>query len=101
MVKNFFLISNLNLPSFNLQPFPLVLSLHTLVKSPSPSFCRPLQVLEGCSKVTPEPSPLQAEQLQLPHSVLIGEVCLMFQKECQVLSFKSNANTVSAPQKQF
>ena len=31
MVKNFFLISNLNLPSFSLQPFPLVPSLHTLV----------------------------------------------------------------------
>jgi len=31
MVKNCFLISNLNLPSFSLQPFPLVLSLHTLV----------------------------------------------------------------------
>jgi len=38
MVKNFFLISNLNLPSSSLDPFPLVLSLHTLVKSPSPSF---------------------------------------------------------------
>jgi len=38
MVKNFFLISHLNLPSFSLKPFPLVLSLHTLVKSPSPSF---------------------------------------------------------------
>jgi len=38
MVKNFFLVSNLNLPSFSLQPFPLVLSVHTLVKSPSPSF---------------------------------------------------------------
>jgi len=36
MGKNFFLISDLNLPSFSLQPFPLVLSLHTLVKSPSP-----------------------------------------------------------------
>jgi len=35
VVKNFFLISNLNLPSFSLQPFPLVLSLHPLVKSPS------------------------------------------------------------------
>ena len=32
MMKNFFLISNLNLPSFSLEPFPLVLSLHTLVK---------------------------------------------------------------------
>jgi len=38
MVKNFFLIPNLNLPSFSLQSFLLVLSLHTLVKSPSPSF---------------------------------------------------------------
>jgi len=34
--KNFFLISHLNLPSFHLQLFPLVLSLHTLVRSPSP-----------------------------------------------------------------
>jgi len=38
MGKNFFLISHLNLPSVSLQPFPLILSLHTLVKSPSPSF---------------------------------------------------------------
>jgi len=36
MGKNFFLISNLNLPSFSLELFPLALSLHTLVKSPSP-----------------------------------------------------------------
>jgi len=35
--KNFFLRSHLNLPSFSLEPFPLVLSLHTLVKSPSPA----------------------------------------------------------------
>ena len=38
MGKNFFPISNLNLPSFSLEPFPLVLSLHPLVQSPSPSF---------------------------------------------------------------
>jgi len=37
-MKNFFLISNLNLPSFSLEPFPLVLSLHSLVTSPSPAF---------------------------------------------------------------
>ena len=37
-VKNFFLTSNLNLPSFGLKPLPLVLSLHALVKSPSPAF---------------------------------------------------------------
>ena len=38
MVKSFFLVSNLNLPSFSLKTFPLVLSLHTLVKSPSPRY---------------------------------------------------------------
>jgi len=36
--KNFFLIPNLNLPSLSLEPFPLVLSLHTLVKSPSRAY---------------------------------------------------------------
>jgi len=36
--KELLVVSNLNLPYFSLQPFPLVLSLHTLVKSPSPSF---------------------------------------------------------------
>ena len=38
ILKNFFLISNLNLPSFNLKPLPLVLFLQALVKSPSPAF---------------------------------------------------------------
>jgi len=33
-----FLPSNLNLPTFSLQPFPLVLLLHAPAKSPSPSF---------------------------------------------------------------
>ena len=36
-VKNFFLISSLNLPSFSLKPFPLALSLQALRKSLSPS----------------------------------------------------------------
>ena len=35
--KSFFLISNLNLPSFSLTPLPLVLSPHVLVQSPSPA----------------------------------------------------------------
>ena len=73
-VKNFLLISNINLPSFSLQPFPLVLSLHTLVKSPSPSFLSAPSGTGSCSKVTPEPSLLQAEQPQLPQPVLVGEV---------------------------
>jgi len=51
MGKNFFLISNLNLPPFSLQPFPLVLSLPTLVKSPSPSFLSAPSGTGRCSKV--------------------------------------------------
>ena len=37
-VKNFFLISNLNLPCLSLRPFPLVLSVSTLVNSSSCSY---------------------------------------------------------------
>ena len=37
-VKNFLLTSNLNLPCLSLKPFPLVLSLSTLVNSPSSSW---------------------------------------------------------------
>ena len=37
-IKHFFLISSLNLPSFSLNPLPLVLSQQALVKSLSPSF---------------------------------------------------------------
>ena len=58
--KNFFLISHLNLPSFSLQPFPLVLSLHTLVKSPSPSFLQAPLGTGSCYKVistSPLPHP--------------------------------------------
>jgi len=41
IIKNFFLISRLNLPSFSLNPFPLVLSPQTLLWSLSPSFLQP------------------------------------------------------------
>lgn len=37
-VKNFFLLCNVNLPYFSLDPFPLVLSPHALANSPSPAF---------------------------------------------------------------
>jgi len=40
-VKDFFLVSNLNLPSLCLKPFPLVQSPQTLLKSLSPSFIQP------------------------------------------------------------
>jgi len=36
--KNFFVISKLNQPSFSLKLLPLVISLHALVRSPSPPF---------------------------------------------------------------
>ena len=38
IVKLFFLLSNLHLPIFTLEPLPLVLSGEAMVKSPSPSF---------------------------------------------------------------
>ena len=72
--KNFFLIANRNLPSFSSEPLPLVLSLHPLVKSPSPSFLSAPSGTDSCSKVTSEPSLLQAELPQLPQPVLVGEV---------------------------
>lgn len=37
-VGSFFVMSNINLHSFSLRPFLLILSLHTLVKSTSPIF---------------------------------------------------------------
>ncbi|KAK4814100.1 hypothetical protein QYF61_008195 [Mycteria americana] len=63
MVKNLFLKSSLNLPSLSLKPLLLVLSQQALPK-----------ILEGCSKVSPQPSLLQAEQPQLSQPVLVGEV---------------------------
>jgi len=53
-VKNFFITVNIKLPSFRLKPLLLVLSLHGLVNVPLQLSCRPLQVLAGCSKVSPE-----------------------------------------------
>jgi len=73
-VKNFFFVSNLNLPSFSLKPLPLVLSLHALVKCPPPALAGPLQVLEGSSEVSLKPSLPQPEQPQLSQPVLTGEV---------------------------
>jgi len=48
-IKNFFLTSSLNLPSFSLNPSPLVLSQQALLKSLSSSFLRaPLKRLQQC-----------------------------------------------------
>ncbi|KAK4810206.1 hypothetical protein QYF61_011800 [Mycteria americana] len=64
IVKNFFLKSSLNLPSLSLKPLLLVLSQQALLK-----------ILEGCYKVSLEPSLLQADQLQLSQPVLLGKRC--------------------------
>jgi len=45
-----------------------------LQKVPLQLSCRPRQVLEGCNKVSPESSLLQAEQPQLSQPFLTGEV---------------------------
>ncbi|KAK4816767.1 hypothetical protein QYF61_022765 [Mycteria americana] len=63
IIKDFSLISSLNLLSFSLKPLTLVLLLQALLK-----------ILKGCIKVSPEPSLLQAEQPQLSQPFLIGEV---------------------------
>ena len=82
-VKNFLLISNLNLPCLSLKPFPLVLSLFNLINSHSPLlFICSLQVLEGHNEVSPEPSLLQAKQAQFPQPFLIGEFSRYLPKIC-------------------
>lgn len=75
IVKNNFLISNLNLLSVSLKPLPLFLSLHALVTK---SLCifsiNPFQALQGCNEFSPEPPPLQAEQSQLSLPFFGGEM---------------------------
>ena len=68
-------MSTLSLPSFSLKPLPLVLLQQAFLKKPVPIFIiSPIYVLKGCNKVSPQPSPLQAEQPQLSQPFLIGEV---------------------------
>jgi len=67
-------MSNLYLPSFSLKPLPLVLSLHTLVKSLCLSFLES-SFIYWKAAVRSSWSLLQAEQPQLYHQpFLIGEV---------------------------
>ncbi|KAK4816215.1 hypothetical protein QYF61_013453, partial [Mycteria americana] len=66
VLKKFFRMSSLNLPSFTLKPLPLVLSLQAPIESP-------LCILKGCNKVSLEPSLLQAEQPQLSQPFFTGE----------------------------
>jgi len=74
VVKNFFLISSVNLPSFSLKPLLLVLLQQTLLKTFPVFPVGSLQAPKGCYKLSPQPSLLQAEQPQLSHPFLIKEV---------------------------
>ena len=73
-VKNFFLISNLNLlSSFKIIP-PCPLTIHPHKQSYPFLFIRSLPVLEGRNEVSLQPSLLQAKPAQFPLPFLIGEV---------------------------
>jgi len=65
IVKNFFLTSDLNLPSLNLKPSALVLSPHAPVTSPSPSLSQPLQALAAALR---SPRSLPFPRLSSPSS---------------------------------
>jgi len=67
-VRNVFLIANLNLPSFNLKPLPLVLSLHALVKRSSP--------FKGVSLILPPSSSSVKQEITLLNAEEIVTVCL-------------------------
>ncbi|KAK4820813.1 hypothetical protein QYF61_007207 [Mycteria americana] len=66
----FFLIPNLNVSRRNLRPFPLVLSLVTWKKRPTPTSLQP-PFRQSAIKVSPQPPLLQAKQPQLPQPLLI------------------------------
>lgn len=46
-IKNVLLISNLNIPSFNLKPFPVILLQQTLLQSVPFFLTAPLEILTG------------------------------------------------------
>ena len=77
-VKNFLLTSDLNLPSFSLKPFPLLLALSSHVKSAPSLLTGSLQAQGGHNEFSPEPPLLRAEQTQLPQPASIGEVLQPF-----------------------
>jgi len=80
-VKKFFLISNLNLPRCNLRPFPLVLSLVTWEKRPTP--------------VSLQPRLLQTKQLQFSQPILSRLVLqLHHQPHCSSLDRLQQLNVL-------
>ena len=72
--EKFFLRSKLNFPSQNLRPLPLVLSLVTQEKRPTPLSTVSFQAIVEKDKVTLEPPLLQIRQFQFPQLLLINLV---------------------------
>jgi len=69
-VKNFFLISSLNLPSSSLKPFHLVLLLHVLIKTFSPVFpSAPFRYWKAAVK---SPQSLLSSRLRSPNSLSLS-----------------------------
>ena len=98
MVKNFFLISNLNLPSCSLKPFLLVLSQQTLLKSLSPSFLQlPLQILSQATLRSPWIFFFSRMNSPSSQPVLIGKVFHPLDRFCVL----SNASFSSTTYKTF
>jgi len=73
LVKNFLLISNLNLPSRNLRLFPLVLSLGTWETNTHLAITFSQVVVRG-DKVSLQPAFLQVKQVQFSQPLLTGLV---------------------------
>jgi len=69
MVKNFFPISNLNLPSFSLEPFALSYHCTPLCKAPLHPSCRPLQALAAALR---SPQSLLFSRLNSPNSLSLS-----------------------------
>lgn len=78
VMKNAFLIANLNLLSFSLNLFPLVLSLRVpCEKSLSRPLVGPLKVVKGHDKVSLQPS-LLAEQAEMLIGAFVAIVLFCF-----------------------
>lgn len=72
IVENFFLMSDLNLPSFSLKPLPLVLSLHFSDKKVSPHLLRQAP-FRYCRATVMSLEPLLLKEWRSPaHSVFFG-----------------------------
>jgi len=97
-VKNFFLISNLNLPCLSLRPFPLVLSLSTPVNSCTPPY---LYAPFKCWKATMRSQTVSFKHLRLcaqmkqGQGFVIGSSCNVSCNVTSLLSLRAGLEAFS------